>query len=77
MTAALISLNKATKSFGQGEARITAVDQVDLSVERGQIFGVIGHSGAGKSTLIRLLNGLDTPVDGKDEIRILASIAGG
>lgn len=59
MTAALISLNKATKSFGQGEARITAVDQVDLSVERGQIFGVIGHSGAGKSTLIRLLNGLE------------------
>ena len=59
MTAALISLNKATKSFGQGDARITAVDHVDLSVQRGQIFGVIGHSGAGKSTLIRLLNGLE------------------
>ncbi|MET3926945.1 ATP-binding cassette domain-containing protein [Devosia sp. 2618] len=68
MTAALISLNKATKSFGQGEARIAAVDHVDLSVERGQIFGVIGHSGAGKSTLIRLLNGLERADSG--EVRV-------
>nr|WP_281175223.1 ATP-binding cassette domain-containing protein [Devosia epidermidihirudinis] len=65
MTAALISLNRATKSFGQGDARITAVDHVDLSVERGQIFGVIGHSGAGKSTLIRLLNGLERADSGE------------
>lgn len=68
MTAALISLNKATKSFGQGDARITAVDHVDLSVQRGQIFGVIGHSGAGKSTLIRLLNGLERVDSGEVHI---------
>lgn len=43
---------------------MVAVDSVDLTIEQGQIYGIIGYSGAGKSTLIRLLNGLEKPSTG-------------
>jgi D-methionine transport system ATP-binding protein len=59
LPSSLITLTGASKSFRQGERTIVALDKVDLEVQQGQIFGVIGHSGAGKSTLIRLLNGLE------------------
>lgn len=60
----MIVLRNISKIFSQGKASITAVDSVDLSVEQGQIYGIIGYSGAGKSTLIRLLNGLEKPTSG-------------
>jgi D-methionine transport system ATP-binding protein len=60
----LITLRKLSKSFTQGDQPIVAVDAVDLDIERGQIYGIIGYSGAGKSTLIRLLNGLEQPDSG-------------
>src|SRR5690606_2580420 len=44
---------------------ITALDDVSLTVERGEIFGVVGESGAGKSTLIRCVNLLETPTAGR------------
>lgn len=43
---------------------MTAVDDVNLEINEGEIFGVIGYSGAGKSTLIRMLNGLEIPTEG-------------
>lgn len=43
---------------------VTALDDVTLTVEPGEILGVIGYSGAGKSTLVRMINGLDTPTSG-------------
>ncbi|WP_337796382.1 ATP-binding cassette domain-containing protein, partial [Salmonella enterica] len=43
---------------------VTAVDDVSLTVRRGEVFGVIGFSGAGKSTLIRMINGLEKPTSG-------------
>ena len=43
---------------------MTAVDDVNLEIKEGEIFGVIGYSGAGKSTLIRMLNGLEIPTEG-------------
>ncbi len=61
----LISLAGISKSFRQGDSTIIALDHVDLAVQQGQIFGVIGHSGAGKSTLIRLLNGLERADQGE------------
>jgi D-methionine transport system ATP-binding protein len=60
----MIVLRNISKIFSQGKASITAVDGVSLSVEQGQIYGIIGYSGAGKSTLIRLLNGLEKPTTG-------------
>ncbi len=43
---------------------VTAVNNIDLQINEGEIFGIIGYSGAGKSSLIRLLNGLETPTEG-------------
>jgi ABC-2 type transport system ATP-binding protein len=53
-----------TKRFGA----ITAVDQLDLDVERGEVFGFIGPNGAGKTTLIRLLLDLIRPTSGRIEV---------
>lgn len=60
----MIVLNQIRKVFDHGKAPITAVDDVSLTVDKGQIYGIIGYSGAGKSTLIRLLNGLEKPTSG-------------
>ncbi|TXL64144.1 methionine ABC transporter ATP-binding protein [Zeimonas arvi] len=49
---------------GDGPA-VAALEDIDLSVARGEIVGVIGRSGAGKSTLIRLVNGLESPTSGR------------
>lgn len=74
----MIELKKVTKIFDTGKAVLTAVDQVDLSIADGEIFGIIGYSGAGKSTLIRLLNGLEKPTSGTVEIngKVITSIKG-
>ncbi|HSI67177.1 MAG TPA: methionine ABC transporter ATP-binding protein [Planococcus sp. (in: firmicutes)] len=60
----MIELQNLTKIFDTGKGSLTAVDQVDFSIDSGEIFGIIGYSGAGKSTLIRLLNGLEKPTSG-------------
>lgn len=60
----MIVLKNISKVFTPGRLAITAVDNVNLTVEQGQIYGIIGYSGAGKSTLIRLLNGLEKPTSG-------------
>ncbi|GAA0499925.1 methionine ABC transporter ATP-binding protein MetN [Salinibacillus aidingensis] len=57
------NLSKIYKSKNRDD--VTAVDNIDLSINQGEIFGVIGYSGAGKSTFIRLLNRLEEPTDGK------------
>ena len=53
----MIVLSNISKVFDNGKVALTAVDNVNLTIEQGQIYGIIGYSGAGKSTLIRLLNG--------------------
>jgi len=60
----MIVLKDVSKIFDGENTPIVAVDNVNLRVERGQIYGIIGYSGAGKSTLVRLLNGLDKPTAG-------------
>lgn len=60
----MIVLKNISKVFTPGRLSITAVDNVNLTVQQGQIYGIIGYSGAGKSTLIRLLNGLEKPTTG-------------
>jgi len=59
-----VVLQDLTKRFGS----FTAVDQVTLSVGRGEIFGFLGPNGAGKSTTIRILCGLLAPTSGKASV---------
>ena len=61
----MIDILNVNKNYSTKSADITAVDDVSLQIESGEIFGVIGYSGAGKSTLIRLLNGLEEPTSGE------------
>ena len=60
----MIVLRNVSKIFNAKSGPVTAVNDVSLQVEQGQIYGIIGYSGAGKSTLIRLLNGLEKPTSG-------------
>ena len=56
------------KEFGKGDARVRAVDEVDLSVAMGETVAIMGPSGCGKSTLLHLLGGLERPSSGEIEV---------
>jgi D-methionine transport system ATP-binding protein len=58
-------VGKTFPGRGRGAAPHVALDDVNLEIRRGEVFGVIGHSGAGKSTLVRLINGLESPTAGR------------
>lgn len=60
----MISIKNVRKIFPLKQGELKAVDDVNLEITEGEIFGVIGYSGAGKSTLIRMLNGLEIPTEG-------------
>lgn len=60
-----IEFRHVSKTFRAKRAAITALDDVSLTVNPGEILGVIGYSGAGKSTLVRQINGLDVPTSGE------------
>ena len=61
----IIEIRNLSKTFGSGENQVVALQNVNLQVENGDIFGIIGLSGAGKSTLVRCINLLDRPDEGK------------
>lgn len=60
----MIQFEAVNKIFRSGSKSVHAVKDVSLTVNKGEIFGVVGYSGAGKSTLIRLVNLLDRPTSG-------------
>lgn len=60
----LIELQQVQKQFSGKSGQVTAVNDVSLTVEQADIYGIVGYSGAGKSTLVRLLNGLELPTQG-------------
>ncbi|RCX19669.1 D-methionine transport system ATP-binding protein [Fontibacillus phaseoli] len=61
----MIELKQLTKIYGSKKKATTALSELNLTVNKGEIFGVIGHSGAGKSTLIRCINLLERPTRGE------------
>ncbi|MGW4384475.1 ABC transporter ATP-binding protein [Kitasatospora sp. NPDC004531] len=56
---------QVTKAYGSGETRVTALDAVDVDIERGRFTAIMGPSGSGKSTLMHCLAGLDTVSQGR------------
>lgn len=60
----MITIKDVQKIYSSKKGQVKAVDEVNLEINEGEIFGVIGYSGAGKSTLIRMLNGLELPTQG-------------
>jgi len=61
----VIRFHHTHKSYRTGAREVAALHPLDLHIQPGEVFGIIGHSGAGKSTLLRLINGLETPSGGK------------
>jgi D-methionine transport system ATP-binding protein len=61
----VIRFAAASKSYRVEGALVPALEPVDLTIERGEVFGIIGHSGAGKSTMLRLINLLEQPTAGQ------------
>lgn len=68
----IIEIDHVTKTYQTKKGSINALDDVSLSIKKGQIYGIVGYSGAGKSTLLRLINRLEAPscghvyVEGRD-----------
>lgn len=61
----VIELNNITKVYGFGDATTIALDNISLSIEKGEFVAVMGPSGSGKSTLMNIIGLLDTPTDGE------------
>ncbi len=64
----MIEITKLNKVFELGERRIHALNDINLFIPKGKVFGVIGASGAGKSTLIRMVNLLERPTSGSVKV---------
>ncbi|MCI7130250.1 MAG: ATP-binding cassette domain-containing protein, partial [Lachnospiraceae bacterium] len=61
----MIRVEHISKTFQVNNGQVDAVKDMSFSIEKGEIFGIIGLSGAGKSTLVRCLNLLEKPDEGK------------
>ena len=61
----ILRTEKLCRYYGRGNSAVRAVDNVDISIGRGEFVSVIGRSGSGKSTLLHLLGGLDRPTSGR------------
>ena len=60
----MLELESVTKTYTLGQQRIVAVNEVSLTIERGEFVAVMGKSGCGKTTLLSLIGGLDRPDSG-------------
>lgn len=61
----LLEVKAISKTYGSGEAAVSALKDVSFSVPKGEFVAVVGESGSGKSTLLNMLGALDTPSSGK------------
>ena len=68
----IVRLENVSKIYGDGDSRVWAMDDVSLTIDKGEIVSIIGASGSGKSTMLHIMGGVDTPskgnviIDGKD-----------
>ena len=61
----MIEIKNLTKTYRTAKGSITALKDIDITIEDGEIFGIIGLSGAGKSTLVRCINYLERSTSGQ------------
>lgn len=64
----MIRFKNVSKNYSTKDGALTAVKDVNIDVNDGEIFGIVGYSGAGKSTLVRMLDGLEAPSEGEIDV---------
>lgn len=61
----ILKVENLSKTYGKGESKVTALNNVSFSVKKGEFVAIVGASGSGKSTLLHLIGGVDRPTSGK------------
>ena len=64
----IVELKNVSKTYNTGDTEFKALDNIDLSINKGEFVVILGPSGAGKSTLLNLIGGMDTPTSGSIKI---------
>lgn len=61
----ILKVENLVKTYGKGEKKINAVDDISFTINKGEFVAIVGASGSGKSTLLHLIGGVDRPTSGK------------